>query len=314
VSDLVTLGETMALLAAPRVGRLRDMRSLRLSAAGSESNVAIGVSRLGYNASWTGRVGHDELGQMILTTLRAEGVDVSRSVVDPEAQTALMFKERRGPNVARVTYYRRGYAGSRLSTDDLDEALIKSARLLHVTGITLALSESARAATYRAVEMARSAAVPVSFDFNYRSALWSPDEAAVEFRSMTGKADLVFAGEEELAIVAPDDLVEGARRLADGGARAVVVKRGPKGAFSVTESGLHEELPRSVVAVDPVGAGDAFVAGYIVATFDGLDVQGRLAMGSAAGAYAVTMLGDWEGMPTREDLVLMSREEGTTIR
>src|SRR5271156_4321661 len=111
----------MALLSAPRVGRLRDMKSLRLSAAGSESNVAIGVSRLGYSASWTGRVGADELGQMILTSLRAEGVDVSTSIVDPSAQTALMFKERRGPNVARVTYYRRGYAGSRLSVDDLDE-------------------------------------------------------------------------------------------------------------------------------------------------------------------------------------------------
>ena len=150
------------------------MKSLRLSAAGSESNVAIGVCRLGYSASWTGRVGADELGQMILASLRAEGVDVSRTVIEPSVQTALMFKERRGPNVARVTYYRSGYAGSRLSTEDLDESLISAARVLHVTGITLALSETARAAAYAAVEIARSAAVPVSFDFNYRSALWPP--------------------------------------------------------------------------------------------------------------------------------------------
>ncbi len=314
MSDLVTLGETMALLSAPRVGRLRDMKSLRLSAAGSESNVAIGVSRLGYSASWTGRVGADELGQMILTSLRAEGVDVSTSIVDPSAQTALMFKERRGPNVARVTYYRRGYAGSRLSVDDLDETLISAARILHVTGITLGLSDTARAAAYRAVEIARSAAVPVSFDFNYRAALWAPAEAAEQFRSMSALADLVFAGEDELAIVEPDDLVEGARRLAGDGERAVVVKRGPKGALAVTDGAVHEEPARNVVAVDPVGAGDAFVAGYMVGTFDGLDVPGRLAMASATGAYAVTVLGDWEGMPSREDLALMSREEGTTIR
>ena len=184
MSEVVTLGETMAVLAAPRAGRLRDMKSLQLSAAGSESNVAIGVCRLGYSASWTGRVGADELGQMILALLRAEGVDVSRSVIEPSVQTALMFKERRGPNVARVTYYRRGYAGSRLSIEDLDESLISAARVLHVTGITLALSETARSATYRAVEIARSAAVPVSFDFNYRSALWPPEEAAGHFRSM----------------------------------------------------------------------------------------------------------------------------------
>ena len=302
MSDLVTLGETMALLSAPRVGRLRDMKSLRLSAAGSESNVAIGVSRLGYSASWTGRVGADELGQMILTSLRAEGVDVSTSIVDPSAQTALMFKERRGPNVARVTYYRRGYAGSRLSVDDLDETLISAARMLHVTGITLGLSNTARVAAYRAVEIARSAAVPVSFDFNYRAALWAPTEAAEQFRSMSALADLVFAGEDELAIVEPDDLLEGARRLAGDGERAVVVKRGPKGALAVTDGAVHEEAARNVVAVDPVGAGDAFVAGYMVGTFDGLDVPGRLAMASATGAYAVTVLGDWEGMPSREDL------------
>jgi 2-dehydro-3-deoxygluconokinase len=314
MSDVVTLGETMAVLAAPRAGRLRDMKSLRLSAAGSESNVAIGVCRLGYSASWTGRVGADELGQMILALLRAEGVDVSRSVIEPSVQTALMFKERRGPNVARVTYYRRGYAGSRLSIEDLDESLISAARVLHVTGITLALSETARAAAYRAVEIARSAAVPVSFDFNYRSALWTPEQAAGHFRSMAAQSDLVFAGEEELAIVAPDNPLATARRLAEGGNRAVVVKRGPKGAFSVTDDGVHEEPALSVVQVDPVGAGDAFVAGYIAGTLDGLDAPSRLALACATGAYAVTVLGDWEGLPTREDLVLMSRDEGTTIR
>ncbi len=183
-----------------------------------------------------------------------------------------------------------------------------------MTGITLGLSETARAAAYRAVEIARSAAVPVSFDFNYRAALWAPAEAAEQFRSMSALADLVFAGEDELAIVEPDDLLEGARRLAGDGERAVVVKRGPKGALAVTDGAVHEEPARNVVAVDPVGAGDAFVAGYMVGTFDGLDVPGRLAMASATGAYAVTVLGDWEGMPSREDLALMSREEGTTIR
>jgi 2-dehydro-3-deoxygluconokinase len=314
MSDLVTLGETMALLSAPRVGRLRDMKSLRLSAAGSESNVAIGVCRLGRSAGWTGRVGADELGEMILTSLRAEGVDISTSVVDPSAQTALMFKERRGPNVARVTYYRRGYAGSRLSPEDINERMISTAQMLHVTGITLGLSETARSAAYRAVEIALAASVPVSFDFNYRAALWPPEEAAEQFRSISALADLVFAGEDELAILAPDDLLEGARRLAGDGERAVVVKRGPKGAFSVTDGVVHEEPALNVVAVDPVGAGDAFVAGYIVGTFDGLDAAGRLAMATATGAYAVTVLGDWEGMPSREDLALLSREEGTTIR
>jgi 2-dehydro-3-deoxygluconokinase len=314
MTDLVTLGETMAMLAAPRVGRLRDMRSLDVSAAGAESNVAIGVTRLGYGAAWIGRVGADEFGQLILAALRAEAVDVSGAVVDPAAQTGLMFKERRSPNVVRVTYYRRGLAGSLLCAGDIDADLIASARVLHVTGITLALSESAREAACAAVEIARSAGVLVSFDFNYRSALWAPAAAAEQFRAMAARADLVFAGEDELAIVEPGDLLAGARRLAGDGERTVIIKRGSRGALCVTGGAVHEEPARSVVAVDPVGAGDAFVAGYLAATLDGLGHPARLAMGCATGAHAVTVPGDWEGLPTREDLLLWSLAEGTTLR
>ncbi len=314
MTDLVAVGETMALLSSPRVGRLRDMRSLCLSAAGAESNVAIGIVRLGYRASWIGRVGDDEFGELILAALRAEGVDASRAVTDPTAQTALMVKERRAPNVVRVSYYRRDQAGSRLRPEDLDEDLIAGARLLHLSGITLALSASARAATRRAAQLARAAGVPVSFDFNYRSALWGRAEAAEELAAMAHLADIVFAGEEELAILAADGPLAGAQRLSGGGERTVVVKRGGKGALSVGEDGVHEAPAPSVPVVDPVGAGDAFVAGYLAALLDGLDAAGRLAFGCSTGAYAVTMLGDWEGLPTRDDLELMQQPEGTTLR
>ena len=231
MSDVVTLGETMAVLAAPRAGRLRDMKSLRLSAAGSSrtlpSAYAGSATALRGPARRGGRARPDDPG-----VAASRGSRCSRSVIEPSVQTALMFKERRGPNVARVTYYRRGYAGSRLSIEDLDESLISAGRVLHVTGITLALSETARAAAYRVVEIARSAAVPVSFDFSYRSALWTPEEAAGHFRSMAAWSDLVFAGEEELAIVAPGNPLAGARRLAEGGNRAVVVKRRPRPVLS----------------------------------------------------------------------------------
>ncbi|HTX62435.1 MAG TPA: sugar kinase [Acidimicrobiales bacterium] len=314
MTDLVTIGETMALLSAPKVGRLRDMHDLGLSAAGSESNVAIGVRRLGYRSSWIGRVGGDELGGLVLSKLRSEDVDVERAVVDQEAQTALMFKERRSGNVVKVVYYRRGYAGSRLSKTDVDPELIESARALHVTGITLGLSTSAREAVKHAVEIARAAGVLVSFDLNYRAALWTRAEAAVEFGAIAKGCDVVFAGEEELAVLGSHGAAEMARRLVESGARAVVVKRGSKGAFSLTETGVHERTGPAVTVVDPVGAGDAFVAGYLAATFDGLDPGGRLALGCAAGAYAVTIAGDWEGMPSRGDIELLAVAEGTTLR
>jgi 2-dehydro-3-deoxygluconokinase len=313
-ADLVTLGETMALLASPEIGRLRDMTSLRLSIGGSESNVAIGASRLGHQAAWIGRVGDDEFGQLVLATLRREGVDVTAAVTDPAAPTALMLKERRTSEVVRVSYYRKDYAGSRLSPEDLDEDLIGSARVLHVTGITLGLSTSARAAAYAAVEQARARGALVSFDFNYRTALWSREEAAAEFRDMSARADLIFAGEDELAIVgAGANPVDVARKLA-GDSRQVVIKRGELGAVCVTRDGIYEQPAFAVRAIDSVGAGDAFVAGYLSGLLAGADITEQLRQACAAGAFAVTVIGDWEGGPSRDDLALLTFDVGTTLR
>ena len=340
MSDLVTLGETMVLLSAPRVGRLRDMASLDLGVAGAESNVAIGVVRLGYTASWIGRVGSDELGALVLATLRRERVDVSTSVVDAGAPTALMVKERRIADLVRVSYYRSGLAGSRLCAGDVDERLVAGARVLHTTGITPALGASALGAVQRAVAIARSAGALVSFDVNYRSALWTPAAAAPVLREMARHADVVFAGEDELALLdgrgatgeegaSADDrdrdsaaepgraavgVLEAARRVSGGAGRTVVVKRGAAGATCVGPAGTFDEPAVPVVAVDPVGAGDAFVAGYLAALLDGAGEQGRLALGCRAGAFAVSVLGDFEGLPSRDDLALLDRGAGTTIR
>lgn len=315
MSDLYTLGETMALLSAPEVGRLRDMRALRLSIAGSESNVAIGMSRLGHSASWMGRVGADELGQLILGTLRREQVDVSAVVVDERAPTALMLKERRTSDVVRVSYYRSRSAGSGLSCEDLDEEQLSESKIVHVTGVTLGVSKSANMAVRRTVDVARAAGCTVSFDFNYRSALWTREEAAEELRDIARRADIVFASEEELTLRSdPGQWRTEAKRLAGEGCREVVVKRGAQGAVSLTAEGIYEEAARVVHAVDPVGAGDAFVAGYLAGLLDGLGAKERLEQGCATGACAVTVLGDWEGAPYRDELALLRRGAGIVVR
>ncbi|WP_141704419.1 sugar kinase, partial [Planobispora rosea] len=178
MTDLVTLGETMALFTARRVGALRHARDFDLGVGGAESNVAIGVTRLGLRACWIGRVGADEFGELVRSTLAGEHVDVSRAVVDPDAPTGLMVKGRRTAELVDVRYYRAASAGSRLRPADLDTGLIRSARVLHVTGITPALSATALEAVRAAVAEARAAGVPVSMDVNYRRALWAPDRAA----------------------------------------------------------------------------------------------------------------------------------------
>ena len=302
---VVTLGETMALLWPPEVGLLRHAPALRLGVAGAESNVAVGTVRLGVPAAWLGRVGDDEFGRLVAMTLRGQGVRTT-AVVDPEARTGLMVKERRTTRATRVLYYRAGSAGSRLEPADLDPAVIASGAVLHVTGITPALSATARATVFAAVEEARGAGVPVSVDLNYRSALWPPAEATPVLRDLVGRADIVMATEDEARLVGDgrdDTALVGA--LAARGPTHVLLKQGAAGSLAGIDGTLHRVPARAVDVVDSVGAGDAFGAGYLSALCRGLPVEERLALATAAGAFAVTVPGDWEGLPSLSDLALL---------
>jgi 2-dehydro-3-deoxygluconokinase len=312
---LLAVGETMALLTTAEVGRLRHASALTLGVAGAESNVAIGARRLGCPAAWVGRVGDDELGELVVSRIRAEGVDVSGVARDPGAPTSLMLKERRTADMVRVLYYRRHGPGSRLLPSDLDPAQVAAAGVLHVTGITPALSDSAFATVERAVTLAREAGVPVSFDLNYRSTLWRPEEAAAVCRDLAARADLVFAGDDEAELLGltgePADL---ARGLADLGAGHAVVKLGERGAVAAVDGRVHAVEALPVHAVDPVGAGDAFVAGYLAETLAGRGVAERLATAAACGAFAVTVPGDWEGLPSRDELAALGARPGAVQR
>lgn len=318
--DVLTFGETLAVAAAPRTGPLRMARTLELSIAGAESNVAIGLSRLGFAVAWIGRVGADEVGALVVERLRAEGVDTAAVCTDPSAPTALMLKEHRTAGVTRVHYYRTGSAGSRLHPSDVDEDLIATARLVHLTGITPALSASARDTVRHVVAVADAKGVPVSFDINYRSRLWDAGSAAAELSGLAAQAAIVFAGEDELPLITggargPDAARELARKGLVSGPAEVVVKRGSRGAAVFTADGaVHEQPAVPVTAVDPVGAGDAFAAGYLAGFLDGQEPQARLSLGCTLGAFAVSCAGDWEGLPTRDELGLLSAEDGTTQR
>jgi 2-dehydro-3-deoxygluconokinase len=304
----------MALLWPPEVGPLRHATALRLGVAGAESNVAIGAVRLGVPAAWLGRVGDDEFGRLVTATVRGQGV-TTRAVVDAGAPTGLMVKERRTSHTTRIQYYRAGSAGSRLCPGDLDRAQIATAGVLHVTGITPALSDSARDAVFAAVEEARGAGVPVSIDLNYRSALWSAGDAGTVLRELVRRADVVLATEEEARLVVdgPDDGALVARLAALGPAQ-VLLKQGAAGSVSSIDGVLHRSAARVVVSVDPVGAGDAFGAGYLAGLCLGLAAEERLRLATAAGAFAVTVPGDWEGLPSMADLHLLDGDSGVVVR
>ena len=179
---LVTFGETMGLFAASRPGRFGVERSFGFGIGGAESNVAIGAARLGTAVTWFGRVGSDAVGTVIERLIASEGVE-TLAIRDP-GFTGLMVKHERHADNTHVDYHRSGSAGSRLKPDDIPESRLRGASVLHVTGITAALSASARATVFAAIEIARGAGVCVSFDVNYRRKLWTPDEAAPVLREI----------------------------------------------------------------------------------------------------------------------------------
>lgn len=301
-AKLVTLGETLVALTSRAFVPLRHAHTFELGIGGAESNVAIGATRLGVPTAWIGRVGGDEFGRLIRQTLRGEGVDV-HAVVDPDRPTAVMIKAHRSTEQVEVSYYRAGSAGSALSPDDIDGALVAGAQVLHVSGITCAISSSARAAAHRAIQVARDAGVAVSIDFNYRRALWTPEQAGQEYRLLAESADIVLASAYEARIAVgaaePEQLLE---RLAALGPGEVVVKLGDDGAIGRAADRTHIAPPLPVTEVDSIGAGDAFAAGYLATRIGGGTFEQCMDVAARVGAFAVTVHGDWEGLPTRAEL------------
>ena len=304
---VLTFGETMGLFRASEIGGLDDVDSARIATGGADSNVAIGLSRLGVRTVWAGRVGADALGRRVVRDIRGQGVE-TRAVVDPVATTGLMVKEKPTPHTTRVWFYRAGSAGSRLQPEDVDPVLIDTAALVHVTGITASLSDSARDTVRAVIERARAAGVPVSFDVNHRSALWRTGDPGPLYRELASAADLCFAGEEEAALLTgadPEDseaLLEGMLAL---GVSTAVLKRGASGSIARRAIERAERPALRVPVVDTVGAGDAYVAGFLAGWLRGDELGECVRVATAAGAFACTGMGDWESMPRADDLALL---------
>src|SRR5690554_3332278 len=239
---VVTLGETMALFGSLELGSLAHVADLRLGVGGAESNVAVALRLLGIDVTCLGRVGADSLGERITRELRAEGIDV-RAIVDPGAPTGLMVKENRTREATRVLYYRAGSAGSRLNEADVATAGIAEASLLHVSGITPALSDSAAAAIAASVGIAVDAGVPVSFDVNHRVSLWNGREAASVYRGIAERSTIVFAGFDEALLLAPgaSTPAEAAAAIAALGPSQVVIKLGADGCLALVDGVVVEQ-------------------------------------------------------------------------
>ncbi len=298
---VVTAGETMVLVVPTAPGRLRHAGAVTLSIGGAESNVAIGLSRLGVPAGWISALGDDELGELVLQRVRAEGVDTSAVRRLPDRPTGLYLREEVA-GAHRVYYYRRGSAASTLAPGAFDPAVLGEAAFLHLTGITGALSPESAEFLPWAARTARQAGVRVSFDVNYRSRLWEPAAARAASEAMLPHVDVLLVGDEEAGALWGWDEDTCLERLADAGPAEVVLKRGARGCAAVLDGERLTAPGFPARQVDPIGAGDAFAAGYLAASVEGLGPAERLRTANAMGAFCVQGLGDYEGLPSRREL------------
>lgn len=305
-TDVVCFGESMALFAAEEPGDLATATHFTKRIAGADSNVAIGLARLGLGVDWTSRVGDDSFGRFIIEALTAEGLDCGHVIVDPSHPTGFQLKARRNDGGdPEVEYFRRGSAASFLSPADLPVERLTRARHLHCTGIPPALGASVRALTDHAMRGMRAAGGTVSFDPNVRPSLW-PSEAVMksELNRLAVEADWFLPGLAEGRLLTGCETPQAiAAFYLERGVREVVIKLGPDGAlWQSRDASCH--VPGQAVdqVVDTVGAGDGFAAGFISARLEGLAPPAALNRANAVGARVIQVPGDMEGLPHAHEL------------
>lgn len=297
--EVVTLGECMGVLYPPDPVTLDDARSLLWDVGGAEANMSIALARLGHTARFISRVGDDPFGRRVRAVLEAEGVDTSALVTDDGAPTGVFFREWLADGARRVYYYRAGSAASRLAPEDLRPELFAGARVVHLTGITPALSASCAATCLRAAELAKEAGAQLALDPNYRPRLWGPEAFRAALLPLLRQTGILLMGHEDaraaFGVEDEDAMLAAGAAL---GARVVVLKRAERGALALVEDRRYAAPAEPVAqAIDPVGAGDGFDAGFLAGWLRGWGVEEALRLGARVGAASVQALGDYAGYP-----------------
>jgi 2-dehydro-3-deoxygluconokinase len=312
--DVVCIGETMVMLTPVSPAPLVERPQLTIEVGGAESNVACGLVQLGHHAAWLGRVGDDPFGQIITGTLAARGVDLRDVEVDPARPTGLYLKD---PGVERSTvhYYRTGSAASAMGPVLAEIVRERAARLVHLSGITPVLSPDCAALVERLLADRAPGGPLLSFDVNYRPALWDPKRAGATLLPFARRADVVFTGRDEAETLwgaaAPDDI----RRLLPD-VPCLVIKDAEHGVTCYEDDRCTFVPALKVEVVEPVGAGDAFAAGFLSGLLDGRPARDRLRLGHIAAAAALGCVGDLAVFPpldARERMLTVPDEQWPSI-
>lgn len=292
VPELVALGETMVLVTPHGATRLAGTDDVRLTIGGAESNVAAHVASLGRRAAWVSALGDDVLGHRVHRTVTSQGVDTRWVSFDPDAPTGVYFKD---PGHG-VHYYRTGSAASRMTPESIAHVPLEDAAIVHVSGITPALSTSCSAMIDAVItRVTQAGRGMLSFDANHREALWKASVAAPVLLALANRSDIVFVGLDEAQVLWGCLTPEDVRALIPAVAH-LIVKDGDVGAteFSGTEAAFVPAIPTDVV--EAVGAGDAFAAGWLAAELAGAPADERLRSGHRRAHLVLQSTDDVPGM------------------
>ncbi len=304
MSEIITLGETMAALTPKGTGYLHYIRDYELRIAGAESNLAIGVCKLGHSASWISSLGDDELGYFVNNQIRAEGVDTQHVKFDPLHRTGVMFKQVLVGKETSVFYYRENSAAANMQPQELHKEMFAQGRILHLTGITPVLSKSCETLVRKAAEMGKAAGLKLSFDPNIRRKLWGEQDYTQVLKSLADQSSILMLGLDEAEVLygtsRQEEIVEAFFQNPD--AEYIAIKNGSKGAYVADRKGGYEIKPYPCTPIDPIGAGDAFNAGFLSGLLEDKAVQEAGMMAGIAGALATESYGDIEGYPSCESM------------
>lgn len=310
--DLITIGETMVAFMPEKKEFIRYAHNFEKKTAGAESNVAIGISKLGHKSGWISKLGKDEFGEFIIRELRGEGVDTSNVVKTNAYPTGIMFKQFNTGSETSVFYYRKNSAASKLTKDDIDENYIKQAKIVHISGITPALSKECKETIDYIISIAEKNNIIVSFDPNIRLKLWTKEEAKKSLIGILEKSQVILIGIEEAEILLGEkEPYAVINKLRNMGIEKIAIKIGSKGAIVADTKDVFEIPVVKVKVVDNIGAGDAFNSGFLSGIIEQKSIKECGKMGVLMGAFAVSSFGDVEGLPDREqfDKIMNNSQE-----
>lgn len=300
--EAVCVGEVMVMVTPTAGGRLDATSSFVLRAGGAESNVAMYLAQLGHDVTWLSRVGDDPLGRLVVGEVEIAGVDVSLVEVCPGEPTGVYFKDPQ-PQGTAVYYYRRDSAASGMGPEMLGRTAVSGCRVLHTSGITAALSESCRRLVrHLLLDRPMGRDTVLSFDVNHRAALWAPGVAPDELLLLSRAADVVFVGLDEAQRLWGTATAEDVRALLPQPS-TVVVKDGAVEAVAFHEAGVERVPALEVEVLEPVGAGDAFAAGWLSGMLRGREHRDRLRLGHLAAGAALRSTADYAELPSPETML-----------